>query len=84
MSIIGDIHMSSSEQGVDSSPHTNVDLHQVELHPSMADHVINKNDGESTNGSGSQQVEIFERPTGLRGLYYHPVTQVRIRAAACS
>ena len=49
----------------------------------MADHVINKGDGESTNGSGFQQVEIFERPTGLKGLYYHPVTQVRICAAAC-
>ena len=50
----------------------------------MADHVINKNDGESYNGSGSQQAEVFGRPTGLKGLYYHPVTQVRIRAAACS
>jgi hypothetical protein len=50
----------------------------------MAAHVINKNDGESSNGSGSHQVEIFERPTGLKGLYYHPMTQVRILAAVCS
>ena len=42
----------------------------------MAD-TVNKNDGESSKDSGSQQVEIFERPTGLKGLYYHPVTQVR-------
>jgi hypothetical protein len=42
----------------------------------MADNVDNKND-EGSNDSGSQQVEIFERPTGLKGFYYHPVTQVR-------
>ena len=51
-------------------------LIQVEPHLSMAD-TVNKNDDESTNDSGSQQVEIFERPTGFKGLYYHPVTQVR-------
>jgi hypothetical protein len=42
----------------------------------MAD-TVNKNDGESSNDFDSQQAEIFKRPTGLKGLYYHPVTQVR-------
>ena len=52
-------------------------LNQVELNLSMADIVINKIDGESsTNDAASEQVEIFECPTGPKGLYYHPVTQV--------
>ncbi|EGO03431.1 hypothetical protein SERLA73DRAFT_174907 [Serpula lacrymans var. lacrymans S7.3] len=31
--------------------------------------------GTDSDGSGSQRVEIFERPTGLKGFYYHPKTQ---------
>ena len=51
-------------------------LNQVKLCLSMAD-TVNENDVESSNDFDSQQVEIFNRPTGLKGLYYHPVTQVR-------
>lgn len=47
----------------------------------MAD--VNENDSESSNDSDSQQVEIFERPTGLKGLYYHPVTQVTMLGLVC-
>ncbi|KIM39155.1 hypothetical protein M413DRAFT_236945 [Hebeloma cylindrosporum] len=49
----------------------------------MADNVDNKHDGGSSNDSGSQQIEIFERPTGLKGLYYHPVTQVTMLGFVC-
>lgn len=74
MNIVRDMLICSSEQGVDvdSSPH---ELWPPQL--SMAN-IVNKIDSESNNDSesGSQQVEIFERPTGLKGLYYHPATQV--------
>ncbi len=37
---------------------------------------------ESDNGS-SQGVAIFERPKGLKGLYYNPVTQVVMLGLVC-
>jgi hypothetical protein len=39
----------------------------------------------SDTESSSQQHAIFERPTGLKGLYYHPIVQVIAspRSLAC-
>lgn len=37
---------------------------------------------ESDNGS-SQGVAIFERPKGLKGLYYNPVTQIVMLGFVC-
>ena len=39
------------------------------------------NSGSDT--ASSEQLEIFERPTGIRGLYYHPLTQVSILGFVC-
>ncbi|EGN98006.1 hypothetical protein SERLA73DRAFT_182836 [Serpula lacrymans var. lacrymans S7.3] len=42
---------------------------------------------EKTFGSGtseeSHRVELFERPKGLKGVYYHPVTQVCLLGFVC-
>jgi hypothetical protein len=32
---------------------------------------------------GSQEIAIYERPTGLKGLYYHPITQVVMLGLVC-
>ncbi|KAG1762778.1 MFS general substrate transporter [Suillus occidentalis] len=37
----------------------------------------------SSEDSGSQRAEIFERPTGWRGYYHHPVTQVSMLGLVC-
>lgn len=37
---------------------------------------------ESDNGS-SQGVAIYERPKGLKGLYYNPVTQIVMLGFVC-
>lgn len=39
---------------------------------------VNGND----DNSGSHVV-IYERPTGIKGLYYHPVTQVSMLGLVC-
>ncbi|KAF8840593.1 MFS general substrate transporter [Paxillus ammoniavirescens] len=40
--------------------------------------------GERTSeDSGSQRAEIFERPTGWRRIYYHPVLQVSLLGFVC-
>jgi len=40
------------------------------------------NSGSSDDGS-HHQVAIFERPTGIKGIYYHPVTQVVMLGFVC-
>ena len=40
------------------------------------------NSGSSDNGS-QIQTAIYERPTGLKGFYYHPVTQVVMLGFVC-
>ncbi|KAF8553759.1 hypothetical protein OG21DRAFT_1522905 [Imleria badia] len=37
----------------------------------------------SSDVSGSQQPAIFERPTGWRRIYYHPVLQVALLGFVC-
>ncbi|KAG2087122.1 MFS general substrate transporter [Suillus discolor] len=37
----------------------------------------------SSEDSGSQRAEIFERPSGWRGYYEHPVTQVSLLGFVC-
>ncbi|KAJ8581528.1 MFS general substrate transporter [Rhizopogon salebrosus TDB-379] len=37
----------------------------------------------SSEDSGSQRAEIFDRPTGWRGYYYHPITQVSMLGFVC-
>lgn len=39
--------------------------------------MTDKEKGDGTDTSESQSQLYYERPTGLKGLYYHPVTQVR-------
>lgn len=38
----------------------------------LAEHEKGYNSGSSENES----LHVFERPTGIKGLYYHPLTQV--------
>lgn len=40
------------------------------------------NSGSSDDGS-QHQVAVFERPTGIKGIYYHPVTQVVMLGFVC-
>jgi MFS family permease len=40
------------------------------------------NSGSSDDGS-QHQVAVFERPTGIKGFYYHPVTQVVMLGFVC-
>ncbi len=35
-----------------------------------------KGHGDNSISEHGHQTQIFERPTGLKGLYYHPITQV--------
>jgi MFS family permease len=37
----------------------------------------------SSEDSGSQRAEIFERPTGWRGWYHHPITQLSMLGFVC-
>ncbi|KAF9233318.1 major facilitator superfamily domain-containing protein [Melanogaster broomeanus] len=40
-------------------------------------------DKRNSDNSGSQPVEIFERPKGWRAIYYHPVLQVSLLGLVC-
>jgi hypothetical protein len=40
------------------------------------------NSGSSDDGS-QNQVALHERPTGLKGFYYHPITQVVMLGFVC-
>jgi hypothetical protein len=40
-------------------------------------------DSGSSQDASSQQAEILERPTGLKGFYYHPLTQVSMLGLVC-
>ncbi|KAG1822471.1 MFS general substrate transporter [Suillus subaureus] len=44
---------------------------------------VEKLGGSSSEDSGSQRAEIFERPAGWRGVYYHPITQVSMLGFVC-
>lgn len=51
----------------------------------MAD-VQGKETGYNSDGSDTTSFEerqIFERPTGIRGLYSHPITQVALLGFVC-
>jgi hypothetical protein len=48
----------------------------------MAD-VAEKGYGSGSSDDGSQRL-IFQRPTGLKGFYYHPLTQVGFLCVAIS
>jgi hypothetical protein len=37
----------------------------------------------SSDTESSDQLQIFERPTGIRGLYHHPITQVALLGFVC-
>jgi len=37
----------------------------------------------SENGSEHHPVAIYERPTGIKGIYYHPITQVVMLGFVC-
>ncbi|TFK71739.1 MFS general substrate transporter [Pluteus cervinus] len=37
----------------------------------------------SSSVSDSQTQQVYERPTGLKGLYYHPITQVSMLGLVC-
>jgi hypothetical protein len=40
-------------------------------------------DSGSSDTASSQELQIFERPTGIRGFYYHPMTQVGLLGFVC-
>jgi hypothetical protein len=40
-------------------------------------------DSGSSDISSSQELQVFERPTGIRGVYYHPMTQVALLGFVC-
>ncbi|KAG1832618.1 major facilitator superfamily domain-containing protein [Suillus subalutaceus] len=44
---------------------------------------IDKLGSGSSEDSGSQRAEIFDRPTGWRGFYYHPITQISLLGFVC-
>jgi hypothetical protein len=44
---------------------------------------IEKGYGSGSSDDGSLSVEIFDRPTGWKGIYYHPVTQVIMLGLVC-
>jgi hypothetical protein len=48
----------------------------------MTDKEIGYNSGSSDSASSDEQ-QIFERPTGIRGLYFHPITQVALLGFVC-
>ncbi|KIJ70444.1 hypothetical protein HYDPIDRAFT_105168 [Hydnomerulius pinastri MD-312] len=50
----------------------------------MADILAEKQlESGSSEDSGSQREEIFERPSGWRGIYYHPIFQVSMLGFVC-
>lgn len=54
----------------------------------MADNSVHEKDYHDGSGtsddSGSQtHALVFERPTGLKGLYYHPLTQTAMLGLVC-
>jgi hypothetical protein len=52
----------------------------------MADHAEKSSDYNSdvdSRSNSNNEVAIYERPTGLKGLYYHPVTQVAMLGFVC-
>lgn len=49
----------------------------------MADTLPEKALESGSEDSGSQREEIFERPTGLKGVYYHPYFQVSMLGFVC-
>ncbi|KAF8231542.1 MFS general substrate transporter [Tricholoma matsutake] len=51
----------------------------VDIHDKEAGY----HNGSSDTESSSQHQAIFERPTGLKGVYYHPITQVSMLGLVC-
>ncbi|KAG9317175.1 major facilitator superfamily domain-containing protein [Chiua virens] len=49
----------------------------------MADIIPEKALDSGSDDSGSQRQEIFERPSGLMGIYYHPYFQVSMLGFVC-
>jgi hypothetical protein len=48
----------------------------------IQDKELGYNSGSSDTASFDQQ-HIFERPTGVKGFYYHPMTQVALLGFVC-
>jgi MFS family permease len=44
--------------------------------------VVDKEYGSSSSDAGSDK-HVYERPTGLKGIYYHPMTQVTMLGLVC-
>lgn len=50
----------------------------------MSDVLKEKDYSSGSSDSGSHEQElVFERPTGLKGIYYHPITQVIMLGFVC-
>jgi hypothetical protein len=49
----------------------------------MSDIVNEKRCSSGNSDDGSQFAEIFDRPTGWKGIYHHPVTQVFMLGFVC-
>lgn len=41
--------------------------------------VADNEKGYNSGSSDNESLHVFERPTGIKGLYYHPLTQVSTR-----
>ena len=48
----------------------------------MAD-VTEKNYNSASDDNSGSHVAIYERPTGIKGIYYHPLTQVSMLGIVC-
>ena len=48
----------------------------------MADVAEKVYNGGSDDNSGSH-ITLYERPTGIKGIYYHPITQVSMLGFVC-
>ncbi|KAF9443609.1 hypothetical protein P691DRAFT_778760, partial [Macrolepiota fuliginosa MF-IS2] len=45
--------------------------------------MTDKGDGGTDTNESQSQLQVYERPTGIKGLYYHPVTQVTMLGFVC-
>lgn len=42
-----------------------------------------KDDNSASDDNSGSQIAIYERPTGIKGIYYHPITQVSMLGFVC-
>jgi hypothetical protein len=45
--------------------------------------VTEKDDTSGRDDTSGSRIAIYERPTGIKGIYYHPITQVSMLGLVC-